>query len=56
MQYDVFISYSSVDQKIAEGVCAYLEQYGIRCFVAFVIYHVVWCGLVQSLRHWSTAV
>ena len=35
MRYDVFISYSSIDQKIAEGVCAYLEQQGIRCFVAY---------------------
>lgn len=35
MKYDVFISYSSHDQKIVEGVCAYLEQYKIRCFVAY---------------------
>ena len=33
--YDVFISYSSKDQKVAEGICAYLEQRHIRCFVAF---------------------
>ena len=35
MRYDVFISYSSKDQKVAEGVCAYLEQHGIRCFIAY---------------------
>ncbi len=35
MKYDVFISYSSVDQKVAEGVCGYLESQGIRCFVAY---------------------
>lgn len=35
MKYDVFISYSSHDQKIVEGLCAYLEQYRIRCFVAY---------------------
>ena len=54
MQYDVFISYSSVDQKIAEGVCAYLEQYGIRCFVAYrdIPRGVVWAGaIVEALEH-----
>lgn len=35
MKYDVFISYSSLDQKVAEGVCAYLEQHCIRCFIAY---------------------
>lgn len=35
MKYDVFISYSSNDQKIVEGLCAYLEQHKIRCFVAY---------------------
>lgn len=35
MKYDVFISYSSLDQKVAEGVCAYLEQHRIRCFIAY---------------------
>jgi|GEM_PF-1510341 len=34
-KYDVFISYSTKDQKIVEGLCAYLEQHGIRCFVAY---------------------
>lgn len=35
MKYDVFISYSSHDQKIVEGLCAYIEQNKIRCFVAY---------------------
>ena len=35
MNYDVFISYSSKDQKVVEAMCAYLEQHKIRCFVAY---------------------
>ena len=35
MAYDIFISYSTTDQKIVEGLSAYLEQNGIRCFVAY---------------------
>ena len=35
MAHDVFISYSFADQKIVEGLSAYLEQHGIRCFVAY---------------------
>ena len=35
MKYDVFISYSSKDQKVAEDICGYLERYGLRCFVAY---------------------
>lgn len=53
MRYDVFISYSSVDQKIAEGVCAYLEQLGIRCFVAYrdIPRGVVWAtAIVKALE------
>lgn len=34
-KYDVFISYSSLDQKVAEGVCGYMESKGCRCFVAY---------------------
>ena len=34
-KYDVFISYSTVDKLIAEGVCGYLESHRIRCFVAY---------------------
>ncbi|MBR5848530.1 MAG: TIR domain-containing protein [Bacteroidaceae bacterium] len=54
MKYDVFISYSSKDQKVAEGVCAYLEQYGIRCFVAYrdIPRAVVWAtAIVEALEH-----
>jgi len=35
MPHDIFISYSTDDQKIVEGLSAYLEQNGIRCFVAY---------------------
>ena len=35
MKRDVFISYSSKDQKIVEGLSAYLEQNEIRCFIAY---------------------
>ena len=35
IKYDVFISYSSDDQIIAEGVCGFLESNGIRCFIAY---------------------
>ena len=34
-KYDVFISYSTVDKMIAEGVCVFLESHRIRCFVAY---------------------
>ena len=53
MRYDVFISYSSIDQKITEGVCAYLEQQGIRCFVAYrdIPRGVVWAkAIVEALE------
>ncbi len=47
-KYDVFISYSSKDQKIAEGICGFLEKYGIRCFVAYrdIPMGVVWAGAI----------
>lgn len=51
-EYDVFISYSSKDQKIAEGICAYLEQRKIRCFVAYrdIPRGVVWArAIVDAL-------
>lgn len=35
MNYDVFISYSSKDQKIVEAMSHYLEERGVRCFVAY---------------------
>ena len=34
MSHDVFISYSTKDKAIADGVCATLEQNGIRCWIA----------------------
>lgn len=34
MDKEVFISYSHVDQIIADGVCGYLEQNNILCFIA----------------------
>ena len=49
-RYDVFISYSSHDQKIAEGVCGYLERKGYRCFVAYrdIPRGVVWAGAITD--------
>lgn len=35
MKYDVFISYSTEDKIIAEGICGYLESNKVRCFVAW---------------------
>ena len=52
MKYDVFISYSSKNQKIVEAMCAYLEQYKIRCFVAYrdIPKGVVWAkAIVDAL-------
>ena len=34
MAHDVFISYSSEDKTIGDGVCAVLEANGIRCWIA----------------------
>ena len=34
MTHDVFISYSSKDKPIADGICANLEAEGIRCWIA----------------------
>lgn len=33
--YDVFISFSTFDQKVVEGICGYLEREGYRCFVSY---------------------
>ena len=52
MKYDVFISYSSHDQKVVEGLSAYLEQQKIRCFVAYrdIPRGVVWArAIVDAL-------
>jgi hypothetical protein len=32
MAYDVFISYSSKDKTVTDGICANLETEGIRLF------------------------
>jgi hypothetical protein len=34
MAHDVFISYSSKDKPISDGICANLEAAGIRCWIA----------------------
>ncbi len=49
-KYDVFISYSCKDQKIAEGICGFLEKYGIRCFVAYrdIPKGIVWAGAIVN--------
>lgn len=52
MKYDVFISYSSKDQKVVEAMCAYLEQHKVRCFVAYrdIPKGVVWAkAIVDAL-------
>ena len=52
MKYDVFISYSSRDQKVVEAICAYLEQHKVRCFVAYrdIPKGVVWAkAIVEAL-------
>lgn len=50
MKYDVFISYSSLDQKVVEGLCAYLESHKIRCFVAYrdIPRGVVWAKAIVN--------
>ena len=49
-KYDVFISYSSHDQKIAEGICGFLESNGYRCFVAYrdIPRGVVWAAVIPD--------
>jgi tetratricopeptide (TPR) repeat protein len=34
MSYDVFISYSSIDKAIADGICKKLEQDNLKCWIA----------------------
>lgn len=50
MKYDVFISYSSLDQKVVEGLCAHLESHKIRCFVAYrdIPRGVVWAKAIVN--------
>jgi pSer/pThr/pTyr-binding forkhead associated (FHA) protein len=34
MAFDVFISHSSTDKKVADSVCEFLESKGVRCWIA----------------------
>jgi len=34
MSHDVFLSHSNLDKRFADAACAYLEQAGIRCWIA----------------------
>lgn len=34
MEHRVFISHSSADRHIASAICHYLEESGIRCWIA----------------------
>lgn len=49
-RYDVFISYSTQDQKVVEGVCGFLEREGYRCFVAYrdIPRGVVWASAITE--------
>lgn len=53
--YDVFISYSSKEQKIAEGICGYLESRKYRCFVAYrdIPKGKIWAAVIPSAIHTS---
>lgn len=48
--YDVFISYSSTDQKVVEALSHYLEERGVRCFVAYrdIPPGTVWAGAITK--------
>ena len=34
MQYDIFLSYSAEEERLAEKITAYLEHYNLNCFFA----------------------
>ncbi|MGM9764310.1 MAG: toll/interleukin-1 receptor domain-containing protein [Candidatus Cryptobacteroides sp.] len=56
-KYDVFISYSSTDRKVAEGVCGYLEANSLRCFIDYRdIPHGAWWARVLPDAIRSSAV
>ena len=46
----MFISYSTKDQKVAEGICGYLERNHYRCFVAYrdIPRGVVWASAITD--------
>jgi hypothetical protein len=50
MAHDVFISYSDKDRLTVSGICAFLEQNGIRCFVAYrdIPVGIVWAGAITD--------
>jgi hypothetical protein len=50
MSHDIFISYSTEDQEIVEELSAYLEQNGIRCFVAYrdIPKGIDWAGTITA--------
>ena len=35
MQYDIFLSYSAEEERLAEKITAYLEHYNLNCFFAY---------------------
>jgi hypothetical protein len=50
MKQDVFISYSDKDRSEVERICTYLENYGIKCFIAFrdIPITAVWAGEITE--------
>jgi len=48
MAHDVFISYSSKDEPIADAVCAIIEATGIRCWIA--------PGSIAPCKDWPNAI
>ena len=50
MAHDIFISYSTKDQKVVDALSAYLEQNGIGCFVAYrdIPNGIVWAKAVTE--------
>ena len=58
MAHEVFISYSNEDKRIAEGLSIYLEQHGIRCFVAYrdITSSVVWgAAIARAIENCKVA-
>lgn len=53
MEYDVFISYSTANQDVAEAICESLESKGAKCFIATRdINEVDWAGTLSvSLKN-----
>ncbi len=54
IKYDVFISYSHADRKVAEGLCGYLEANGLRCFIDYrdIPRAAIWARVLpDAIRH-----